>query len=119
MNRNQQRDRPLETAELDLEKTEMSTTQAELDVLDVIEIDLSIESNTDYSDPFSGMHLPAGGEEPVLPDGDGSYKVDDLFVFGDRLTENGGEFGKKRSGRKYGREPALRFRAVFSAWQLH
>ena len=48
----------------------------------------------DYFDPFFGVYLPAKGEEPELSDGEDSYKVNDLFVFGDRLTENGGEFGK-------------------------
>ena len=48
----------------------------------------------DYFDPFFGVYLPAVGEEPVLSDGEEGYTVDDLFVFGDRLTENGGEFGK-------------------------
>ena len=48
----------------------------------------------DYFDPFFGVYLPARGDEPVLPDSEGGYTVDNLFVFGDRLTENGGEFGK-------------------------
>lgn len=49
----------------------------------------------DYFDPFFGVYLPARGDEPVLPDGEcGGYTVNNLFVFGDRLTENGGEFGK-------------------------
>ena len=48
----------------------------------------------DYFDPFFGVYSPAEGEEPVLQNGEDSYTVDDLFVFGDRLTENGGEFGK-------------------------
>jgi phospholipase/lecithinase/hemolysin len=48
----------------------------------------------DYFDPFFGVYSPAQGEEPVLPDREDGYQVDDLFVFGDRLTENGGEFGK-------------------------
>ena len=48
----------------------------------------------EYFDPFFGVYEPAEGEEPVLSNGENSYMVDDLFVFGDRLTENGGEFGK-------------------------
>ena len=48
----------------------------------------------DYFDPFFGVYSPAEGEEPVLQNGEASYTVDNLFVFGDRLTENGGEFGK-------------------------
>ena len=48
----------------------------------------------DYFDPFFGVYSPAEGEEPMLQNGESSYTVDDLFVFGDRLTENGGEFGK-------------------------
>ena len=48
----------------------------------------------DYFDPFFGVYEPARGDEPELSNGEDSYKVDDLFVFGDRLTENGGEFGK-------------------------
>ena len=91
-------------------------TQAEPDVLDVIEIDLSIESNssiesnpfTDYFDPFSGVHLPAQGE-PVLSDGEDGYTVDDLFVFGDRLTENGGEFGKNAVAESTGANPPYDF----------
>ena len=81
-------------------------TQAELNVLDVIEIDLSIESNplTDYLDPFFGVYLPARGE-PVLSDGEDGYTVDDLFVFGDRLTENGGEFGKNSVAQSTGANP--------------
>lgn len=72
----------------------MSLTQAQLDILDVIEVDLSIESNssTDYFDPFFGV-LPARDKELVLSNGEDRYTVDDLFVFGG-LTENGGEFGK-------------------------
>ena len=70
----------------------MSLTHAQLDILDVIEVDLSIESNssTDYFDPFFGV-LPAGDKELVLSNGEDGYTVDDLFVFGDRLSENGGE----------------------------
>jgi len=65
------------------------------------------ESNpfADYFDPFFGVYLPAQGEEPVLSDGEGSYTVDDLFVFGDRLTENGGEFGKNAVGESTGANP--------------
>ena len=46
-------------------------------------------------DPFFGTYAPARGLEPELPDGEGgSSKVDQLFVFGDRLTEDGGRYGK-------------------------
>ena len=48
-----------------------------------------------YFDPFFGTYAPARGLEPELPDGEGdSSKVDQLFVFGDRLTEDGGRYGK-------------------------
>ena len=59
----------------------------------------------DYFDPFFGVYSPAEGEEPVLPNGEGSYTVDDLFVFGDRLTENGGEFGKNAVAESTGANP--------------
>ncbi|MGF1482173.1 MAG: ScyD/ScyE family protein [Cyanophyceae cyanobacterium] len=60
----------------------------------------------DYFDPFFGVYLPARGDEPVLPDGEGgSYTIDDLFVFGDRLTENGGEFGKNAVAESTGANP--------------
>ncbi len=60
----------------------------------------------DYFDPFFGVYLPARGEEPVLPDGEGGgYTVDNLFVFGDRLTENGGEFGKNAVAESTGANP--------------
>ena len=92
-------------------KGKATLTQAELDVLDVIEIDLSIEGNSfaDYSDPFFGLYSPARGEEPVLPDGEDGYTVDDLFVFGDRLTENGGEFGKNAVAESTGANPPYDF----------
>lgn len=61
---------------------------------------------TDYFDPFFGVYLPARGDEPVLPDGEGGgYTVDNLFVFGDRLTENGGEFGKNAVAESTGPNP--------------
>ncbi|WP_036477429.1 SGNH/GDSL hydrolase family protein, partial [Myxosarcina sp. GI1] len=65
------------------------------------------ESNpfADYFDPFFGVYLPARGEEPVLPNGEDGYTVDDLFVFGDRLTENGGEFGKNAVAKSTGANP--------------
>ncbi len=59
----------------------------------------------DYFDPFFGVYTPAEGEEPVLSDGEDSYIVDDLFVFGDRLTENGGEFGKNAVAESTGANP--------------
>ena len=59
----------------------------------------------DYFDPFFGVYTPAEGEEPVLSDGENSYIVDDLFVFGDRLTENGGEFGKNAVAESTGANP--------------
>ncbi|PSB11248.1 hypothetical protein C7B62_06180 [Pleurocapsa sp. CCALA 161] len=59
----------------------------------------------DYFDPFFGVYSPAQGEEPVLPDGEDGYTVDDLFVFGDRLTENGGEFGKNAVAESTGANP--------------
>jgi lysophospholipase L1-like esterase len=60
----------------------------------------------DYFDPFFGVYLPARGDEPVLPDGEGGgYTVDNLFVFGDRLTENGGEFGKNAVAESTGANP--------------
>ena len=43
-----------------------------------------------YFDPFFGVYAPAEGDEPLL----GGAKVDQLFVFGDRATEDGGAFGK-------------------------
>ena len=58
----------------------------------------------DYFDPFFGVYLPAQGEEPMLSDGEDSYVVNDLFVFGDRLTENGGEFGKNAVAESTGAE---------------
>jgi phospholipase/lecithinase/hemolysin len=65
------------------------------------------ESNpfADYFDPFFGTYLPARGEEPVLSNGEDGYTVDDLFVFGDRLTENGGEFGKNAVAEGTGANP--------------
>lgn len=70
----------------------------------------SIESNpfTDYFDPFFGVDSPARGE-PVLSDGKDGYTVDDLFVFGDRLTENGGEFGKNAVAESTGANPPYDF----------
>lgn len=60
----------------------------------------------DYFDPFFGVYLPARGDEPVLPDGKGGgYTVDNLFVFGDRLTENGGKFGKNAVAESTGANP--------------
>lgn len=60
----------------------------------------------DYFDPFFGVYLPARGDEPVLPDGEGGgYTVDNLFVFGDHLTENGGEFGKNAVAESTGANP--------------
>ncbi|MBW4456950.1 MAG: ScyD/ScyE family protein [Nostoc indistinguendum CM1-VF10] len=60
----------------------------------------------DYFDPFFGVYLPTRGDEPVLPDGEnGGYTVDNLFVFGDRLTENGGEFGKNAVAESAGANP--------------
>jgi phospholipase/lecithinase/hemolysin len=59
----------------------------------------------DYFDPFFGTYLPARGEEPVLSNGEEGYTVDDLFVFGDRLTENGGEFGKNAVAESTGANP--------------
>ena len=48
-----------------------------------------------YFDPFFGTYAPARGDEPALPKGDGgAYQVDQVFVFGDRLTEDGGRYGK-------------------------
>ena len=48
-----------------------------------------------YFDPFFGTYAPARGQEPEIERGDGdSSKVDQLFVFGDRLTEDGGRYGK-------------------------
>ena len=48
-----------------------------------------------YFDPFFGVYDPAPGTEPMLPDGmGGTYAVDGLYSFGDRLSEDGGEFGK-------------------------
>ena len=43
-----------------------------------------------YFDPFFGVYAPAEGDEPLL----GGAPVDQLFVFGDRATEDGGVFGK-------------------------
>ena len=43
-----------------------------------------------YFEPFFGTYAPAEGQEPLL----GGAPVDQLFVFGDRLTEDGGAFGK-------------------------
>ncbi|HHP7232842.1 MAG TPA: SGNH/GDSL hydrolase family protein, partial [Xenococcaceae cyanobacterium] len=65
------------------------------------------ESNpfADYFDPFFGTYLPARGEEPVLSNGEDGYIVNDLFVFGDRLTENGGEFGKNAVAESTGANP--------------
>ena len=59
----------------------------------------------EYFDPFFGVYSPGEGEEPVLSDGEDSYTVDDLFVFGDRLTENGGEFGKNAVAESTGANP--------------
>ena len=41
-------------------------------------------------DPFFGVYAPAEGDEPLV----GGQSVDQLFVFGDRATEDGGAFGK-------------------------
>ena len=43
-----------------------------------------------YFDPFFGTYAPAQGDEPLI----GGAPVDQLFVFGDRATEDGGAFGK-------------------------
>ena len=59
----------------------------------------------DYFDPFFGTYSPAEREEPVLSNGEEGYTVDDLFVFGDRLTENGGEFGKNAVAESTGANP--------------
>ena len=59
----------------------------------------------DYFDPFFGVYAPAEGDEPILQNGENSYTVDDLFVFGDRLTENGGEFGKNSVAESTGADP--------------
>ena len=59
----------------------------------------------DYFDPFLGVYSPAAGSEPILSEGEDSYTVDDLFVFGDRLTENGGEFGKNAVAESTGANP--------------
>ena len=59
----------------------------------------------DYFDPFFGVYSPAEGEEPMLQSDESSYVVDDLFVFGDRLTENGGEFGKNAVAESTGANP--------------
>ncbi|HYX15329.1 MAG TPA: ScyD/ScyE family protein [Nostoc sp.] len=70
--------------------------------------DVITKSNpfADYFDPFFGVYSPARGDEPVLPDGENSgYTVDNLFVFGDRLTENGGEFGKNAVAESAGANP--------------
>ena len=66
-----------------------------------------IENNpyADYFDPFFGTYAPAEDDVPMLPDEEGSYTVDDLFVFGDRLTENGGEFGKNAVAESTGANP--------------
>ena len=65
------------------------------------------ESNpfADYFDPFFGVYTPGQDDAPMLPDGEDSYTVDDLFVFGDRLTENGGEFGKNAVAQSMGANP--------------
>lgn len=58
-----------------------------------------------YFDPFFGTYAPAPGQEPALSDGDGgSYEVDQLFVFGDRLTEDGGYYGKAAVAARAGAE---------------
>jgi phospholipase/lecithinase/hemolysin len=59
----------------------------------------------DYFDPFFGTYSPAEGEEPMLQNDEDSYTVDNLFVFGDRLTENGGEFGKNAVAESTGENP--------------
>ena len=59
----------------------------------------------EYFDPFFGVYEPAEGEEPTLPNGEDGYVVNDLFVFGDRLTENGGEFGKNSVAESTGADP--------------
>ena len=59
----------------------------------------------DYFDPFFGVYAPAEGDEPTLQNGENSYTVDDLYVFGDRLTENGGEFGKNSVAESTGANP--------------
>ena len=47
--------------------------------------------------------------EEVLPDDKNSYTIDNLFVFGDRLTENGGEFGKNAVAESTGANPPYDF----------
>ena len=59
----------------------------------------------EYFDPFFGTYSPAEGEEPMLSNAEDSYTVDNLFVFGDRLTENGGEFGKNAVAESTGANP--------------
>ena len=59
-------------------------------------------------DPTQYSEADVGGGVD-LPDGEGSYTVDDLFVFGDRLTENGGEFGKNAVAESTGANPPYDF----------
>jgi phospholipase/lecithinase/hemolysin len=59
----------------------------------------------DYFDPFFGTYSPAEGEEPMLPKDEETYTVDNMFVFGDRLTENGGEFSKNAVAESTGENP--------------
>lgn len=56
-----------------------------------------------YFEPFFGNYAPAPGQAPELPDGEGGrYQVGELFVFGDRLTEDGGRYGKAAVAEKLG-----------------
>jgi phospholipase/lecithinase/hemolysin len=47
-----------------------------------------------YFAPFFGNYAPAPNDKPVLPAGEqGSYIVSNVYSFGDRLAEDGGDYG--------------------------
>ena len=74
--------------------------------------DAILDLTTQYSEADAGkdVDLPDDAEVFVGANPDGSsYTVDDLFVFGDRLTENGGEFGKNAVAQSTGANPPYDF----------
>ena len=56
-----------------------------------------------FFEPFFGTYAPAPTDPLLLPDGEGgAYAVDEVYSFGDRLSENGGEFGKNAVAQSLG-----------------
>ena len=60
-------------------------------------------------DRDNDTHNLDSNSQDYSADVEGSYTVDNLFVFGDRLTENGGEFGKNAVAESTGANPPYDF----------